>query len=185
MIGARVAALEEGADGYISSPVEPAVLVATVRSLLRLRTAEQAVHDAALEWQATFDAIRDGVALLDAQGSGPALECRVARAARPERGRNRRPQPGRADTAGRRRSAASSGDSRASAARSGASPRRTHLQHHDRSDGGFRGQSCAARWPSSRTSPSANGWTSSCGIRRSWRASACWRAASRTISIIC
>jgi PAS domain S-box-containing protein len=67
--GSRVAALEGGADGYIASPVEPAVLVATVRSLLRIRTAEQALQEAALEWQATFDAIRDGVALLDIHGA--------------------------------------------------------------------------------------------------------------------
>jgi PAS domain S-box-containing protein len=66
--GSRVAALECGADGYIPSPVEPAVLVATVRALLRIRTAEQALQEAALEWQATFDAIRDGVALLDVHG---------------------------------------------------------------------------------------------------------------------
>ncbi|MGA3238259.1 MAG: response regulator [Bryobacteraceae bacterium] len=66
--GSRVAALECGADAYIASPVEPAVLVATVRSLLRIRTAEQALQDAALEWQATFDAIRDGVAVLDVNG---------------------------------------------------------------------------------------------------------------------
>jgi PAS domain S-box-containing protein len=66
--GSRVAALECGADGYIASPVEPAVLVATVRSLLRIRTAEQALQEAGLEWQATFDAIRDGVALLDVHG---------------------------------------------------------------------------------------------------------------------
>ena len=64
----RVAALEGGADGYITSSVESAVLVATVRSLLRIGKAEQALQEAALEWQATFDAIRDGVALLDTDG---------------------------------------------------------------------------------------------------------------------
>jgi len=66
--GSRVSALEGGADGYIASPVEAAVLAATVRSLLRIRTAEQALQEAGLEWQATFDAIRDGVALLDIHG---------------------------------------------------------------------------------------------------------------------
>jgi PAS domain S-box-containing protein len=66
--GSRVAALEGGADGYIASPVEAIVLVATVRSLLRIRTAEQALQESAVEWQATFDAIRDGVALLDVHG---------------------------------------------------------------------------------------------------------------------
>lgn len=64
----KVAALDGGADAYISTPIEPAVLLATVRALLRLRAAELAVRDAALEWQSTFDAIADGVALLDARG---------------------------------------------------------------------------------------------------------------------
>ena len=67
--GSRVAALDGGADGYISSPVEPAVLVATVRALLRIRTAEQALQESVEEWQATFDAIRDGVVLLDTEGA--------------------------------------------------------------------------------------------------------------------
>jgi PAS domain S-box-containing protein len=67
--GSKVAALDGGADAYISTPIEPAVLLATVRALLRLRAAEQAVRDAALDWQSTFDAIADGVALLDAQGA--------------------------------------------------------------------------------------------------------------------
>ncbi len=64
----RVAALDGGADGYITSPVEPAVLVATVRALLRARAAEQALAQAGRDWQVTFDSIRDGVALLDAAG---------------------------------------------------------------------------------------------------------------------
>jgi CheY-like chemotaxis protein len=64
----RAAALDGGADGYISTPVEPVVLVATVRALLRLRVSEQKLHEAAMEWQSTFDAISDGVATLDAHG---------------------------------------------------------------------------------------------------------------------
>ena len=67
--GSRVAALEGGADSYVTTPVEPALLVATIRSLLRIRAAEHALHDAVNEWQSTFDAIRDGVALLDAKGA--------------------------------------------------------------------------------------------------------------------
>jgi DNA-binding response OmpR family regulator/nitrogen-specific signal transduction histidine kinase len=66
---ARVAALDSGADGYIVAPAEPSVLVATVRALLRLQSAEQAVAEAARDWQTTFDAIRDGVALLDPDGA--------------------------------------------------------------------------------------------------------------------
>lgn len=61
-------ALDLGADGYLVEPVEPDVLVATVRSLLRTRRAEQAVREAATQWQATFDAISDGVCLLDVDG---------------------------------------------------------------------------------------------------------------------
>ena len=61
-------ALDLGADGYLVEPVEPDVLVATVRSLLRTRRAEQAVRAAATQWQATFDAISDGVCLLDVDG---------------------------------------------------------------------------------------------------------------------
>lgn len=37
----QVAGLDSGADGYLTEPVEPAVLVATVRSLLRIRRAEE------------------------------------------------------------------------------------------------------------------------------------------------
>ena len=36
----RVRALDAGADGYITHPIDRMVLVATVRALLRLRTAE-------------------------------------------------------------------------------------------------------------------------------------------------
>jgi PAS domain S-box-containing protein len=61
-------ALDLGADGYLVEPVDPDVLVATVRSLLRAQRAEHAVRTAAVEWQATFDAIGDGVGLLDAEG---------------------------------------------------------------------------------------------------------------------
>jgi PAS domain S-box-containing protein len=64
----RAAALDGGADAYIATPIEPKVLVATVRALLRLRSTEQKLHEAALEWKATFDAIHDGVATVDMTG---------------------------------------------------------------------------------------------------------------------
>lgn len=41
-----VSALESGADGYLTEPVDPDVLVATIRSLLRLRKAERELHAA-------------------------------------------------------------------------------------------------------------------------------------------
>jgi PAS domain S-box-containing protein len=56
--------LERGADSYLTVPIEPEVLLATVRSLLRLRQAERVVHASARQWQTTFDAISDAVAVL-------------------------------------------------------------------------------------------------------------------------
>lgn len=40
----KVEGLESGADGYLSQPIDNAVLVATVKSLLRIRTAEKAAQ---------------------------------------------------------------------------------------------------------------------------------------------
>ena len=60
--------LEQGADGYLTHPVEPSVLVATVRALIRIRQAEETMRASAALWQATFDAIGDSVFLLDEGG---------------------------------------------------------------------------------------------------------------------
>jgi len=60
--------LTAGADSYLTEPVEPEVLVATARALLRARDAEETVRLAAQQWQATFDAINDGLALVDREG---------------------------------------------------------------------------------------------------------------------
>lgn len=64
----RARALEGGADGYLTHPIEGMVLVATVRALLRLRNAEAVARKAADEWQATFDALTEGLALVDGDG---------------------------------------------------------------------------------------------------------------------
>jgi two-component system NtrC family sensor kinase len=64
----RVKALEAGADGYLTHPIDRLVLVATVRALLRLRTAEAVARKSAEQWQSTFDALAEGLALLDTQG---------------------------------------------------------------------------------------------------------------------
>ncbi len=66
---AHVEGLETGADAYLTQPVEAPVLAATVRALLRARSAEAEVRLAAVEWRSTFDAISDPVAVLDADGS--------------------------------------------------------------------------------------------------------------------
>jgi PAS domain S-box-containing protein len=61
-------ALELGADGYLVEPVEPEVLVATLRAVLRTRRAEEEARAAERQWQATFDAISDGICLVDRRG---------------------------------------------------------------------------------------------------------------------
>jgi len=62
----RVQALDSGADAYLTQPMEATVLVATVRALLRLRDAEAFSRLSAKQWQSTFDALIEGIALLDA-----------------------------------------------------------------------------------------------------------------------
>ncbi len=65
----KVQALEGGADSYLIQPVEPTVLLAQVQALLRLRKAEALSHLSALQWKTTFDALSDGLALADADGT--------------------------------------------------------------------------------------------------------------------
>ncbi len=64
----RIHGLEGGADGYLTDVLEPLELVATVKALLRARRAEEAAHISTRQWQVTFDAISDGVVLLDRDG---------------------------------------------------------------------------------------------------------------------
>lgn len=64
----RVKGLEGGADAYLTGPLEPEVLIATMNALLRAKIAEEALQNSALQWQTTFDAISDGVALVDRDG---------------------------------------------------------------------------------------------------------------------
>jgi signal transduction histidine kinase len=64
----RVRALEAGADGYLTHPVDRMVLVATVRALLRLHNAETEARKAADQWQSAFDALHEGLALIGSDG---------------------------------------------------------------------------------------------------------------------
>ena len=64
----KVEGLESGADGYLAQPVDAAELLATVRALLRMRRAEEQARRVALEWKSTFEALGDGVCLLDGEG---------------------------------------------------------------------------------------------------------------------
>ncbi len=64
----RTRGLEHGGDAYLTEPIAPELLAATIRALLRVRRAEAQAHAAAQEWQITFDAVRNGVCLLDTEG---------------------------------------------------------------------------------------------------------------------
>jgi PAS domain S-box-containing protein len=64
----RAQGLDAGADAFLTRPVEPQELIATVRALLRVRAAEEEVRVAAEQWAATFDAITDAVCLIDESG---------------------------------------------------------------------------------------------------------------------
>ena len=64
----RVQGMNAGADGYLVQPVEPLELIATVQALLRLSDAERSAKQLADQWQITFDAINDGICLLNQDG---------------------------------------------------------------------------------------------------------------------
>lgn len=72
----KAKSLEAGADGYLTHPIDPVVLVATVRSMLRLRAAEALARESAVRWQSTFDALSEGLALVDPVGE--LARCNVA-----------------------------------------------------------------------------------------------------------
>ncbi|MGC2162176.1 MAG: ATP-binding protein, partial [Silvibacterium sp.] len=65
----RARALDGGADGYLTHPIDRMVLVATLRALLRLRAAEATARIASEQWQTAFDALSEGLALIDADGN--------------------------------------------------------------------------------------------------------------------
>ncbi len=64
----KVDGLMAGADGYLSQPVEPAELLATVTALLRLRQSERQYAYEVRQWHATFNAMSDAVALAGVDG---------------------------------------------------------------------------------------------------------------------
>jgi PAS domain S-box-containing protein len=74
----KVRGLEGGADGYLISPFEPDEFLATVRSLLRIQEVEDQLRVSARQWRVTFDAINDGILLMD--GGGQVLRCNHAMA---------------------------------------------------------------------------------------------------------
>jgi DNA-binding response OmpR family regulator len=62
--------LEEScADGYLMQPVEPAALLANVRSLIQARREEARLRDGYELWQAGLDSLDVGVAVVDWNGN--------------------------------------------------------------------------------------------------------------------
>jgi PAS domain S-box-containing protein len=60
----KVQGLDAGADGYITHPVEPPVLVATVNAFLRARRAEDAMRESEAKFKAVFEHALNGISLL-------------------------------------------------------------------------------------------------------------------------
>jgi PAS domain S-box-containing protein len=60
----KVQGLERGADGYLTHPVEPPVLIATVNAFLRAQEADRARRQRDLEFKAIFDRALNGIALI-------------------------------------------------------------------------------------------------------------------------
>jgi PAS domain S-box-containing protein len=76
--GDKVYGLESGADGYLTHPVEPPVLVATVRAFIRARHAEEAMRRSEEKYRTIFDKAMNGIILFDEQRNvieaNPAME---------------------------------------------------------------------------------------------------------------
>lgn len=64
----KVLGLEGGADSYLTHPVEPAVLIATIRALLRLGQADQALRASEERFRALADVAPQMTWLTNAQG---------------------------------------------------------------------------------------------------------------------
>lgn len=79
----KVRGLDSGADAYLTHPVDAAVLVATVQSLLRTRQAEAAMRRSEANFKAVYLNAPTGICLLDAEGrfldANPALLKLLAR----------------------------------------------------------------------------------------------------------
>ena len=83
----KVQGLDAGANGYLTHPVEPPVLVASIRAFLRTRRAEEALRQSEDRFKAVFERALDGIALLSSDlifmDANPAL-CRILGRARDE-----------------------------------------------------------------------------------------------------
>jgi PAS domain S-box-containing protein len=87
----KVRGLDSGADAYLTHPVEPAVLVATVQALVRTHVAEDAMRRSEARFRAIYELAPNGIALLDAAGciidANPAMRRLLGREVESLRGR--------------------------------------------------------------------------------------------------
>jgi len=89
---ARVRGLDAGADSYLTHPVEPVVLVATINAVLRARNAEAVARRREAELRAVFELAPSGICLIDRhlmfRDVNPALAAMLHRAGRELIGRS-------------------------------------------------------------------------------------------------
>jgi len=64
----KVRGLDSGADAYLTRPVDPAVLVATVQALVRTRVAEDALRRSEAQFRAVYERVPAGICLMDLDG---------------------------------------------------------------------------------------------------------------------
>lgn len=57
--------LDSGADGYLTHPIEPSVLIATIKAFLRARRAEEEMHKSEAKFRTVFENAFIGIVLLD------------------------------------------------------------------------------------------------------------------------
>ena len=72
----KVMGLEIGADGYLTDPTESTVLIAYIKSLLRIGESEKRLETAVRQWRSTFDAIGHSISILDKEQR--VLQCNMA-----------------------------------------------------------------------------------------------------------
>lgn len=73
----KVRGLDSGGDAYLTHPVEPSVLIATIQALVRTRVAEEAMRRSEEKFRAIYARVPNGIGLVDAGGvlvdANPAL----------------------------------------------------------------------------------------------------------------
>ena len=64
----KVQGLESGADAYLTGPIDPPVLLATLRALLRVRHAEAALRESEDRYRVVTESLPDAIYTVDTEG---------------------------------------------------------------------------------------------------------------------